>query len=96
MATRTKSVAEGALTPREATRRWFREAKFGLFIHWGVYALLGKGEWIRTVGKIPEEEYAKLPPAFNPTEFRPEEWADLAQRAGMKYMVMTTKHQDGF
>ena len=94
MAARTKT--EDALAPREETRRWFREAKFGMFIHWGVYALLGKGEWIRTVGKIPQDEYAKLPPQFNPTEFRPDEWADLAKRAGMKYMVMTTKHHDGF
>lgn len=94
MATRTKATS--ALTPREETRRWFREAKFGLFIHWGVYALLGKGEWIRTVDKIPQDEYAKLPPAFNPTEFRPDEWASLARRAGVKYMVMTTKHHDGF
>jgi len=94
MAARTKT--ESADAQREETRRWFREAKFGMFIHWGVYALLGKGEWIRTVGKIPQDEYAKLPPQFNPTEFRPDEWADLAERAGMKYMVMTTKHHDGF
>ncbi len=84
------------LSPREETRQWFREAKFGLFIHWGVYALLGKGEWIRTVDQIPEEEYAKLPPRFNPQKFDPAGWAALAKRAGMKYMVVTTKHHDGF
>lgn len=83
-------------SPREETRQWFREAKFGMFIHWGVYALLGKGEWIRTVDQIPEEEYAKLPPRFNPKKFKPSEWADLAKRTGMKYMVVTTKHHDGF
>ena len=81
---------------REATREWFHNAKFGMFIHWGVYALLGKGEWIRTVDQIPPDEYAKLPPKFNPTRFEPDAWADLAKRAGMKYMVVTTKHHDGF
>ncbi len=81
---------------REATREWFHNAKFGMFIHWGVYALLGKGEWIRTVDQIPQDEYAKLPPKFNPTRFDPDAWADLAKRAGMKYMVVTTKHHDGF
>ncbi|OGV69319.1 MAG: hypothetical protein A3K19_18695 [Lentisphaerae bacterium RIFOXYB12_FULL_65_16] len=83
-------------TPREQTRQWFRNAKFGMFIHWGVYALLGKGEWIRTVDKIPESEYAKLPPKFNPKKFNPDTWAALAKRAGMQYMVITTKHHDGF
>lgn len=81
---------------REEARQWFREAKFGMFIHWGIYALLGKGEWIRNVGKIPQEEYAKLPAQFNPTEFHPAKWAKLASGAGMRYMVMTTKHHDGF
>ena len=95
MAKTTRKTAKG-LTPREQTRQWFREAKFGMFIHWGVYALLGKGEWIRNVGKIPQEEYAKLPPKFNPTKFDPGDWADLAKRAGMEYMVITTKHHDGF
>ncbi|PJB77895.1 MAG: hypothetical protein CO095_01100 [Armatimonadetes bacterium CG_4_9_14_3_um_filter_58_7] len=92
--TRKKSTRK--LTPREQTRQWFTEAKFGIFIHWGVYALLGKGEWIRTVDQIPQDEYAKLPPKFNPTKFDPDAWADLAKRAGMKYMVVTTKHHDGF
>ncbi len=83
-------------SPREETRRWFREAKFGLFIHWGVYALLGKGEWIRTVDRIPREKYAGLPPKFHPKRFDPDAWAELARRAGMRYMVFTTKHHDGF
>ncbi len=92
----TKAAVGAALSPRQETRRWFRGAKFGMFIHWGIYALIGKGEWIRTVDKIPLEEYNKLQPAFNPKRFDPEAWADLAQRAGMKYMVITTKHHDGF
>lgn len=81
---------------RQDVIEWFKEVKFGMFIHWGVYALLGKGEWIRTVDQIPEEEYQKLPPKFNPTKFDPNEWADLAKQAGCKYMVFTTKHHDGF
>ena len=84
------------LPPREQTKKWFREAKFGMFIHWGVYALLGKGEWIRNVGRIPQEEYAELPPKFNPDKYNPSEWANLAKSAGIKYMVITTKHHDGF
>ena len=95
MAKRTQKRA-AKTTPRETTRQWFRDAKFGMFIHWGVYALLGKGEWIRTVDQIPQDEYAKLPPKFNPTKFDPKAWAGLAKRAGMKYMVVTTKHHDGF
>lgn len=75
---------------------WFKDVKFGMFIHWGVYALLGKGEWIRTVDQIPDEEYQKLPPKFNPVKFNPDEWADVAKKAGCKYMVFTTKHHDGF
>jgi len=93
---KAKQPAVAPVSPREQTRRWFREAKFGLFIHWGVYALLGKGEWIRTVDKIPQDQYAKLPPRFNPKRFDPAAWATLAKRAGMQYMVITTKHHDGF
>lgn len=81
---------------REETLQWFHEARFGMFIHWGVYALLGRGEWIRNVGKIPQDEYDKLPPKFTAKKFDPAQWADLAKRAGMKYMVVTTKHHDGF
>ncbi|MBI3919870.1 MAG: alpha-L-fucosidase, partial [Armatimonadetes bacterium] len=90
------AISQKSKTPRQQTAQWFSEAKFGMFIHWGVYALLEKGEWIRTVDQIPQDEYAKLPPNFNPVKFSPDEWADLAKRAGMKYMVVTTKHHDGF
>jgi alpha-L-fucosidase len=93
---RRLTAPAAAPSPREQTKAWFREAKFGMFIHWGVYALLGKGEWIRTVDNIPQDEYAKLPPKFNPQRFDPDAWADLAKRAGVKYMVVTTKHHDGF
>jgi len=83
-------------TAKADRTKWFREAKFGLFIHWGVYSLLGKGEWIQHVGKIPVEKYEKLYPKFNPTKFNADAWVKLAKRAGMKYITMTTKHHDGF
>ncbi len=75
---------------------WFREAKFGMFIHWGVYAERGEGEWVMKVAKIPAAEYEKLLPQFNPVKFDAAEWVDLARRAGQRYMVITSKHHDGF
>jgi alpha-L-fucosidase len=78
------------------SRRWFQDARFGLFIHWGVYSVLGKGEWVMNNDKMSIAEYEKLPPRFNPTEFDPVEWVALAKAAGMKYMTITSKHHDGF
>ncbi len=75
---------------------WFRDAKFGLFIHWGVYSVLGEGEWIMLQRKIKAAEYEKLPPKFNPTDFDAAAWAELARRSGVKYVVVTSKHHDGF
>jgi alpha-L-fucosidase len=77
-------------------RRWFQEAKFGLFIHWGVYSVLGEGEWVMNNQKIPINQYEKLPPQFNPVEFNAAEWVALAKTAGMKYITITSKHHDGF
>ena len=77
-------------------RRWFKDAKFGLFIHWGVYSLLGKGEWVMDHDKLPIAEYAKLPPRFNPTRFDAEAWVKLAKSAGARYITITAKHHDGF
>lgn len=77
-------------------RRWFQDAKFGLFIHWGVYSVLGKGEWVMNNNKMTISEYEKLPPQFNPTEFSAAEWVALAKAAGMKYITITSKHHDGF
>ncbi|MDI9638966.1 alpha-L-fucosidase [Kamptonema cortianum] len=83
---------------------WFREAKFGMFIHWGLYAILegerdgnkGHAEWIRDTGRIPVDEYETLKDKWNPTEFDAKAWARIAKDAGMKYVVITTKHHDGF
>jgi alpha-L-fucosidase len=79
-----------------AARQWFQDAKFGLFIHWGVYSVLADGEWVMQVKKIPVNEYEKLPAQFNPSEFNAAEWVALAKAAGMKYITITSKHHDGF
>ena len=87
-------------------REWYREAKFGMFIHWGLYSLpagewQGKrndfpGEWVMTYNRIPIKEYEKLAGIFNPIYFNAEEWVLLAKEAGMKYIIFTSKHQEGF
>ena len=75
---------------------WYRQARFGMFIHWGLYAIPARGEWVRSVEEIPEEEYMPFFEEFNPVDFEPEKWAKAAKEAGMKYAVMTAKHHDGF
>lgn len=75
---------------------WFTEARFGLFIHWGIYAIPAKGEWTYANDKWAPGEYENLMNKFNPTDFNPAEWACLAKAAGMKYVVFTTRHHDGF
>jgi alpha-L-fucosidase len=96
----------GQETPaqRDARMRWWREAKFGLFIHWGVYAVpAGKygdkdayGEWIMNSAKIPVAEYRTYAQRFDPVKYDPVAWARLAKDAGMRYVVITSKHHDGF
>ena len=78
------------------TTAWFRQAAFGMFIHWGVYSIPARGEWVMHHEQIPPEEYKRLAQQFNPHRYDPEEWVALAKAAGMKYMVLTTKHHDGF
>jgi alpha-L-fucosidase len=77
-------------------REWFQNAKFGLFIHWGVYSVLGDGEWVMNIQQIPIRLYEKLPAMFNPTGYDPKAWVQMAKNAGMKYIVITSKHHDGF
>ena len=87
-------------------KQWFSEAKFGMMIHWGLYAIpAGEwkghrtnqiGEWLQAYYRIPNAEYEKLAGIFNPIYFNAEEWVLLAKEAGMKYVVITSKHHDGF
>ncbi|WP_299547041.1 alpha-L-fucosidase [Seonamhaeicola sp.] len=77
-------------------RQWFENAKFGMFIHWGVYSILGDGEWVMHHQNIQIDRYELLPTFFNPQEFNAEDIVKLAKMAGMKYITFTTKHHDGF
>ncbi|MFN8581636.1 MAG: alpha-L-fucosidase [Gemmatimonadaceae bacterium] len=77
-------------------RRWFQDARFGLFIHWGVYSVLGAGEWVMNTRQVPAADYEKLPPFFNPQAFNAESWVAMAKAAGMKYITITSRHHDGF
>jgi alpha-L-fucosidase len=76
--------------------KWWQEARFGMFIHWGLYAQLGRHEWVMNRERIPVAEYEKLADTWKPKDRSAREWAALAKQAGMKYMVMTTKHHEGF
>ena len=77
-------------------RKWFQEAKFGLFVHWGVYSILGDGEWVMNNQNIAIDEYEILPSFFNPIDFDAEAWVIMAKKAGMKYITITSRHHDGF
>jgi alpha-L-fucosidase len=81
---------------RLAAREWFRDAKFGLFIHWGVYSQLGSGEWVMQNRPIPVGPYEWLASAFDPHRFDAREWVSLAKEAGMQYITITARHHDGF
>lgn len=77
-------------------RKWFQDARFGLFVHWGAYSVLGKGEWVMHRDEMTIPEYEKLPPQFNPVKFDAAEWVSLVKAAGMRYITITSKHHDGF
>ena len=91
---------------RDARMKWWRESRFGMFIHWGVYSVpagtykgepvKGIGEWIMNKGKIPISEYRTFAKEFNPVKFNADDWVRTAKEAGMKYIVITSKHHDGF
>src|SRR2546430_1000840 len=88
-----------AYQPTEANlkaRESYQNARFGMFIHWGVYSVLGDGEWVMNTRKITVAEYEKLAPKFDPTEYDAAAWVALAKAAGMKYITITSKHHDGF
>jgi alpha-L-fucosidase len=111
--TTEKSITADKAAPAEETKeqldarmKWWREARFGMFIHWGVYSvpagtwngkqIPGIGEWIMNRGRIPVADYAKFTEQFNPVKFNADEWVRIAKNAGQKYIVITAKHHDGF
>ena len=81
---------------REARMEWWREARFGMFIHWGLYAMAARHEWVKNRERITDEEYQKYFELFDPDLYNPREWARAAKKAGMKYFVITSKHHEGF
>ncbi|MDD4646580.1 MAG: alpha-L-fucosidase, partial [Bacteroidales bacterium] len=89
---------------KDTRMAWWREARFGMFIHWGLYAVpagewkgqTNHAEWIRESAQIPLEEYNKFVGQFNPVHFNADDWVTMAKNAGMKYIVITSKHHDGF
>ena len=87
---------EYADNPRQANLHWFTDAKYGMFIHYGLYAQLEKGEWVQLRDTIPVAEYAKLKDTFTADKFDADFITDLALKAGMKYITITSKHHDGF
>ena len=102
------TVAFGGESKLDAAKRWFKEAQYGMMAHWGLYSLIGGewkgrrmdsryiGEWAQQYFRIPNAEYAALAKAFNPIFFDADEWVQIARDAGMKYLVFTSKHHDGF
>ena len=98
MASRTpkQSATSPARPYGQGDTSWFADARFGMFIHWGTYALAARHEWVRNKESIPQEDYQKYFDHFYPDLYNPREWARAAREAGMKYFVITTKHHEGF
>ncbi|WP_430933473.1 alpha-L-fucosidase [Saccharicrinis sp. 156] len=86
-------------TPTEGNleaRKEFQDMRFGMFIHWGIYSILGDGEWVMLNQKIPYDKYSRLASFFNPIDFDAKEWVEIAKSAGMKYITITSRHHDSF
>ena len=98
------SSVQAKIPDADSRMAWWRDARFGMFIHWGLYAVpagewkdkTGYGEWIRTSAEIPLDDYDQFRTKFNPVKFDADAWVKMARDAGMKYIVITSKHHDGF
>jgi len=90
------SSIKNSVAERASRVAWHQKARFGLFLHWGLYAIPARGEWVRSVEEIPTESYDQYQKEFQAEHYNPKEWAKLAKEAGMKYAVLTAKHHDGF
>jgi len=91
-----KDYEQQVASTRDRRMQWWREARFGMFVHYGLYALVGRNEWVMALENMPIDAYEKLANNFQPKPGAPREWAALAKKAGMKYMVLTTRHHEGF
>ena len=78
----------------EERMKWYQDARFGMFIHWGLYSIPARGEWVRSTEEMPEEEYLPFMKEFDARDYNPKQWAKEAKAAGMKYVVLTAKHHD--
>ncbi len=92
----TKVVELTEYEKRAKRTEWFLDARYGMFIHWGLYAIPARGEWVRAFERISNEDYQTYFEQFNPTRYDPKKWAKVAKAAGHRYVVLTTKHHDGF
>jgi hypothetical protein len=85
-----------ARPPVDYENKWWFQARYGMFVHWGLYTIHGWHEQEQWRCRVPREEYVKLQQQWNPVNFNPDHWIDLAEAAGMKYLCFTTKHHEGF
>jgi len=89
-------LASNLSAQTKPSTQWFEDARFGMFIHFGVYSVLGDGEWVMNNRPIKGTDYRRLQDIFNPQAFDAKEWVKIAKDAGMKYITLTSRHHDGF
>src|SRR5258707_6007835 len=91
-----KRIGNETDAQKKARMKWWTDARFGMFIHWGLYSQAARHEWVKHNEHLTNEQYRKYFDQFNPDHFDPKKWAREAKAAGMKYAVLTTKHHEGF